>query len=267
MTARLRRTLLLPALALLLFFVARIVAPVDWEGAVNRAFSVFAFLGAAVGCFAAGRAFLPGDYLRVAWHLQAAASILLAISRLLSGLEPLDTTNLARAPLVFMANMMTVLSAVIFARAHRVAGLALPWSRRARIAFGLGVALLAFAAAGPSIAVQAPRALAGEMLSWMQIFSSIGDFVFLVLIAPIFMTAVALRGGLLTWPWAFLTASTVTWLVYDAQDTLIYLVPRLEELDLTLVTVPLRILACALLYAAAMAQRRLSSGAIDRSGA
>lgn len=264
---RIRRMLLLPALALLAFFVARVLAPVDADAAINRVFNVTAFLLAAAGCFSVARAFQAGDYLRVAWQLQAAASLVLAASRVLSGLEPQETMNLARTPLVFMANVMTVLSAAIFARAHRVAGLSLPWSRRARVIFGAAVALLAFAAAGPAIAVQLPRALAGQMLSWMQIFSSIGDFVFLVLIAPICMTAVALRGGLLTWPWALLTASTVAWLVYDAQDTLIYLFPHLEDVDLTLITVPLRVAACTFLFLASRAQQRLTSGAVDRSGA
>lgn len=267
MTPRLKRMLLLPAGAVLAFLAARAFLSVDAEEAVNKTFNVAAFTLAAAGCFVVARAFRPGDYLRVAWHLQAASSLLLVVSSLLRNLEPAETMLLARAPLVFMSNMMTVLSAVIFARAHRIAGLELPWSRPARIAFGTAIALLALAAAGPSVVVLVPKALAGDMVSWMQIFSALGDFVFLMLIAPIFMTALALRGGLLTWPWALLTASTVAWLIYDAQDSVVYFYPQLETLDRTIVTVPLRILACTFLFAAAMAQRRLTSGAIDRSGA
>jgi hypothetical protein len=262
-----RGVLVLPAVALIVFFVARMVAPIGAEAAVNRVFNVAAFAVAAAGCFVAARAFTRGDYLRVAWQLQAVASVLLAVSSVLRDLEPAATMLLARAPLVFMANTAAVLSAVIFARAHRIAGLELPWSRPARLAFIAGVAALAMLAAGPSVAVLVPRARAADLVAWMQIFSAVGDLLFLVLVAPIFMTAVALRGGLLTWPWALLTASTVTWLLYDAQDSIVYLYPRFESLDRTIVTVPLRVLACALLLAAALTQRRVTTGAVDRSGA
>lgn len=267
MRINLKRLLAVPLFAVLAFFVLRLVLPVSAEGAVNRSFNVAAFLLAALGSLAAARSFQTSDYLRIAWHTQAAGSLLLAVSSVLRGLEPADTMLLARTPLVFMANVMTVIGAVIFARAHRVAGLELPWTRQARVTFFAAITAVALLAAGPSIGVLVKPALRGDMTSWMQIFSAIGDFVFLVLIAPIFMTAVALRGGLLTWPWVFLTASTAAWLLYDAQDSVLYFFPQLEALDRTIMTVPLRVLACTLLFAASVAQRKLTSGSIDRSGA
>lgn len=267
MSPRLKRMLLLPAGAVLAYFAARVFLSVDADEAVNKTFNVAAFTLASGGCLLVGRAFQPGDYLRVAWHLQTASSLLLAISSVLRNLEPAETMLLARAGLTFISNLCAVLGAIVFARAHRVAGLSLPWSRPARVAFGAAVALAALAAVGPTIVILVPPALRGDLGSWIGVFSSIGDFVFLMLIAPIFMTALALRGGLLTWPWALLTASTVAWLLYDAQDSVVYFFPVLENADRTIVTVPLRILACTLLFAAAMAQRRLTSGAIDRSGA
>lgn len=267
MTSKLRKFVILPPLAVLAFFVLRLLLPPEAEGAVNRSFNVAVFIIAATGCFAAGSSFQRGDYLRIGWNMQAAGSLLLAISSLLRGLQPEETILLARTPLVFMANAMTVIGAVIFARAHRVAGLELPWTPSARRSFFAVVTLLALLAVAPSIAVLVPKALGGDMLSWMQIFSGVGDFVFALLIAPIFMTALALRGGVLIWPWGLLTASAVSWLIYDAQDSVVYFFPQLEEIDLTLVTVPLRVLACLYLFAAALAQRRLTSGAVDRSGA
>jgi hypothetical protein len=155
---------------------------------------------------------------------------------------------------------------VLFARAHRVAGLELPWSRRARVLFMVTVALLAIAAAGPPLALQLGPALRGDLAAASGAISSLGDLVTLALIAPLFMTAVALRGGLLVWPWAFYTAATIAWLLYDAQDTVIWLVPSLGEEPLSMVTVPLRILACTLTFAAGLAQRRLSTGGerVDR---
>jgi hypothetical protein len=48
------------------------------------------------------------------------------------------------------------------------------------------------------------------------VFSALGDMVSLWLIAPLLLTALALRGGLFGWPFALLTASYVAWLGYDA---------------------------------------------------
>lgn len=266
MTIDRNRLLAVPVLAVLAFFVLRLVLPVSAEGAVNRSFNVAAFLLAALGSFSAARSFQKSDYLRIAWHTQAVASLLLAVSSVLRGLEPVETTLLARTPLVFMANLLTVFGAVIFARTHRVAGLELPWSRQARVTFFAAITAAALLAAGPSIVVLVRPALDGDLTSWMQIFSAIGDLVFLLLIAPIFMTALALRGGLLTWPWVFLTASTAAWLAYDAQDSVVYFFPHLEVLDRTILTVPLRVLACTLLFSASVAQRRLTTGSIVQSG-
>src|SRR5262249_44582275 len=48
------------------------------------------------------------------------------------------------------------------------------------------------------------------------LFSALGDMVSLWLIAPLLLTALALRGGLFGWPFALLTASYGAWLGYDA---------------------------------------------------
>src|SRR5205809_539216 len=47
------------------------------------------------------------------------------------------------------------------------------------------------------------------------IASDLCDLASLILIAPMLLTSVALRGGLLGRPWFMLTAGQLSWLVYD----------------------------------------------------
>jgi hypothetical protein len=46
--------------------------------------------------------------------------------------------------------------------------------------------------------------------------SAILDAASISLIAPVMLTALALRGSDIAWPWALLTASSFGWLCYDA---------------------------------------------------
>ena len=62
-----------------------------------------------------------------------------------------------------------------------------------------------------------PRALvAGDVSAVVPLSSDVADALVIVLLAPLARTALALRGGVLLWPWAFLTANGLLWLVFDA---------------------------------------------------
>jgi len=37
---------------------------------------------------------------------------------------------------------------------------------------------------------------------------------------PVLVTAIAMRGGLLVWPWTLLTVSSIAWLFFDAVQLL-----------------------------------------------
>jgi len=53
------------------------------------------------------------------------------------------------------------------------------------------------------------------------------DILTLCLITPLLLTAVSLRGGLFSWPWGLVTASQISWLLYDAAGTLApHIAPR-----------------------------------------
>src|SRR5262249_59047068 len=75
---------------------------------------------------------------------------------------------------------------------------------------------LVAAAAGPAVLRSAGPLLQGDLSRAAGVFSALGDMVSLWLIAPLLLTALALRGGLFGWPFALLTTSYVAWLGYDA---------------------------------------------------
>ena len=78
------------------------------------------------------------------------------------------------------------------------------------------VGLLAAVFAGPAVLRNAGPLMAGDLSRAAGVFSALGDMVSLWLIAPLLLTALALRGGMFGWPFALLTASYVAWLGYDA---------------------------------------------------
>jgi hypothetical protein len=135
----------------------------------------------------------------------------------------------------------------------RVAGIALPGTRSSQlgafaISFVVAVAIIGWGLwreFGTVVRTHEREALT-------VIFSNLGDVVSFIVIAPLMLTAIAMRGGALAWPWALITASNVAWLLYDmswmferqlGQETL----RSIEEFW--------RAVACALALATGMAQR------------
>ncbi len=60
--------------------------------------------------------------------------------------------------------------------------------------------------------------LGGDPSALAAIASDLGDILTLALVAPVMHTALAMRGGLLLWPWGLLTLSNVAWIAYDASS-------------------------------------------------
>jgi hypothetical protein len=74
-----------------------------------------------------------------------------------------------------------------------------------------------------------------------------GDVISIALVGPIFATAIALRGGVLMRPWAFLFAAAIAWII----DDLTPLMPQALARDLDIFARPLAVMLDA---AAALAQ-------------
>jgi hypothetical protein len=174
-----------------------------------------------VGFWAAALAFQRGEYLRRAWGLLGLCLALLLLRDLtlaLPGLEAMGPRNLQalRSGLVVIANVAQVAGTWLLARAWKVADLSLPGPRWGQGAVLAGTALLAAAFVGPSLVADLRQVAGGDWTAVTPAASSLGDLVSVSLIAPLLLTALALRGGLFAWPWVLLTTSYVAWLLYDA---------------------------------------------------
>ncbi|MBF5042074.1 hypothetical protein FGE12_06680 [Aggregicoccus sp. 17bor-14] len=178
---------------------------------------------AALGSLVAALAFDAGDYMRRAWLLQGMCYGTLVLNTLLfrsaghASEHVLSPAAAATSGLfIIVANVASVLGNLRIARAWRVAGLDLRVP--AEVRWGAAVASLALALAivGSTLSQDAQALFGGDWGSLSSTISDLGDVITLALVAPILLTAFALRGGSLAWPWALLSLSSLGWLFYDA---------------------------------------------------
>lgn len=232
---------------------------------VLRAGTDLAKVAALAGLASAALAFRGGDYLRRGWGLYAGCLALLLLREaffLLGGSPGSGAVAQAQVALVVLANLSGAAGAVMLARAWRVGGLDLPgseWQRRALLAFTVALALVA---SGPATMETLPGLRRGAPSALMGLASNLGDAVALSVMAPLLLTAIALRGGLLLLPWGLFFACQVFWLGYDAASGLARLT-SLPEPTIQLIEEGCRSMALCLATAAGLAQR----GALSRVAA
>jgi hypothetical protein len=226
---------------------------------------------AAIGCFIAASRYRRTEYMGVAWYLFGLDYFLLFAKDLmfgrvlhLPGIDPEMAATL-RAVFVIAANLGGMIGAVMLARVWHVAGIALPGSRRIQFtAMVLGVAI-AVGIVGFGTWHDLHNLVHGDKEAIIAIASNLGDIVSFSAIAPILLTAIAMRGGALAWPWALVTLSNVGWLFYDMSWSFERQLP-LSEHTLRIVAEFWRALACAMALAAGLAQRwAIRSAARDQS--
>lgn len=174
------------------------------------------------GCAAAVSAFERGDHLRRAWlWLAAGAAAILVrdLLRLMPAFDPESDVLAAQAvvsALGVLSNLCQLVGVWMLARSWKMAAISLPGGRSGALAVAGMTAALAVAVAGPA-ALESGRAVAaGDVGSLVLLVSAVVDVVSLCLVAPLLLTAVSLRAGLFVWPWALITASRLSWLLYDA---------------------------------------------------
>jgi hypothetical protein len=210
------------------------------------------------GCLAAALIFDSGDYLRRAWLLEMSCYGLIFVGDLTLTTGVFSNqpwTPLANGVLTLAANAGAMGGTFLLARAGGVAGIAMPGSaatRRGVKALALAFALLA---AGPAAIISLRRVIEGDSGGLMYFASCMGDIFCFVLIAPLLLTTVAMRGGLLAWPWGFMTASGLAWLTFDAVQTLSPIVFGISAEDARPVLEVARCLACTCAFSAGLAQR------------
>lgn len=256
-----RRLLLFPLAFALSFAVAALLASDAGLAAVLAAENEAGKVLALIGCVAAAFAFEEGDYLRRAWLYSGACYVLLlagdtaGVPAIAGRLSPRHL-EIAQGGLVLAANTTSVVGTWMLARAWSVAGLVEDdeaASSRGRVLFA-GAIVAALAITGWPLVHDARALLGGDLGATVSIASDLGDTICLALVAPVMQTALALRGGLLRWPWGLLAASGLAWIVFDAASGIVEAL-QVEQARWLVLTEGIRGVACASFFAAGVAQR------------
>lgn len=180
---------------------------------------------AAVGCFAAMSVFDRMDHLRRAWLWLGAGTIVILLRdllRLVPAFQPAAAGPGAQALLSglgILSNLALLCGIWTLARSWKMAAIDLG-GRSGVVAVTVTTAVLALAVAGPGALESAQEVARGDWNSLVLLVSAVVDIITLCLITPLLLTAVALRGGLFSWPWGLVTASQLSWLFYDAAAAL-----------------------------------------------
>ncbi len=274
-TARFSRLTLVCALSCVALFIGGVAIGGGEHGELYWAVGVQgAKLAALVGAVLAATAFERGDYLRRAWLLVAANYTLITFNVFFfggMGHSPL----LARIHLpglgadsaladrlddtcVIIANLLAIVGTVLLARAWKVAGLEPAQSPLKRgLITGAALVVAATLAGIPLVSFIRLAVEHSTLHVWTGIVSSGADGICFALIAPLALTAFALRGGVLWWPWALYSGASFGWIVFDALLVVRgVVVGHVAPSPLLVSTVQsIRIFACLFSFAAALAQR------------
>lgn len=178
---------------------------------------------AIAGSFWAAAAFARGDHLRRAWQWLAWGTVAVLVRDLLRVVPQLDAwvDSLAWGTVLIqtlgvLSNVGLLLGIWILARSWKVAALTVPGGKTGMAATTVAIAAVALLVAGPAVLSRAQEVWAGDASSLVLLVSAVVDVVALCLISPLLLTAVSLRGGSFSWPFALIAASLVCWLGYDA---------------------------------------------------
>jgi hypothetical protein len=198
------------------YVAARLAANDSAEGIhlVNTLFPAGATAMGIVGCFAAAAQFERGDFLRRGWIVQGAGYVSLTASALWRGFAPASTVVPARIVFTLFSNTAEIWGAILFARVWLVAGIELPGSRLGRRGVVILAIVVALLIAGLPTALGVRDVIRGKYSGAVSVFSSLGDMVALVLIAPILLTALALRGEHLPTTIKYTTQTKLYWQIY-----------------------------------------------------
>ena len=213
---------------------------------------------ALIGCWMAAFSFEKGDYLRRAWFLNGVCYLFL-LSRdaiFIPGfLGHSPTIDYLEGGVIMVANIASVIGALLLARAWQVAGIELPVSRMGRGTVLAVAIVISLATAGPAVYQDFHDLVTGQPVSLVGVGSDLGDIISFCLIAPVLLTAIALRGGSLVWPWGLITASMLGWLFYDASTLIGRTILHADALTVRTVSDVFRSFACLFGFSAGLAQR------------
>lgn len=176
---------------------------------------------AVLGCFAAMSAFDRQDHLRRAWLWLGAGTVVILVRDVLRLFPPFQpataepSAQVLLSGLGILSNLGLLVGIWMLSRSWKMASIDLG-GRSGVVAVTVITAVIALAVAGPGALESARSVAQGNWSSLVLLVSAVVDIITLCLITPLLLTAVALRGGLFSWPWALVTASQLSWLFYDA---------------------------------------------------
>ncbi len=114
---------------------------------------------------------------------------------------------------IIALNLSAVSALALFSRVWNDTGLTPEWRRQATV---ISV-VVALAIAGRATFGDIMSIAHGAGWTWAgSLASDVGDIAGIAFMGPVLATALAMRGGLLVWPWALLFCNTFCWLLYDA---------------------------------------------------
>ena len=255
--------LLLAPLAACAVLLAGILAtaPADGRLAFYRWEILVVKALATIGCLYAALGFRRGDYLQRAWLFLGASYFLLLVIDLFfappahTGATGFSQTVMqVRGAIELVSNLSAVVGTFMLARAWSATGLDRPQSVLSRRLLGVGVTVVVLGVVGQSIYVDVRDLAGGNLQGIAGLASDVGDLVTLLLIVPVLLTALALRGGVLAWAWLLVAATQISWLLYDAAGTVGFAF-HLEHAHTRPYEELFRTLACTLAFVSGIAQR------------
>jgi hypothetical protein len=216
-----------------------------------------------LGFAAAALVFEPGEYLRRAWLLVGACTLMLFardVFALAAHPAPGDPAAfVVQGIFAVGGNGCLVAGTWMLARTWRVAGLGDDEAPGGRALFA-GAVVAAVLVTGWPVVKDVRALTGGDVFAVVPLASDLADAAVVVLLAPLASMALALRGGLLRWPWAFLVASSVLWMVFDVAYgvmTVVHVEPERAHALLE----ALRALPTLYGFSAGLAQRNVLAGA------
>jgi hypothetical protein len=220
-----RSLVIIPFVALALLFLALALVPEADRDHLYRVEIELAKLAGLVGSAAAAMRFSRGDYLRMAWWLQAQCYFFIIVNDVIFRAHMGVLSQYAWAPMaggiiVLVANIGQLVGGFMIARVWRVAGFEPAGAAWVRHAVQIGAVVIAIASAGPTTVLSFREVMHGDTASLVGLFSSFADIVSFALIAPFLLTAIGFSGGSLAWTWGLLTASLFGWLFFNATMTI-----------------------------------------------
>ena len=210
---------------------------------------------ATLGCWIAATSFEWRDHLARAWALLGLMYVLLVVrcaGLALGLLTGSPAAVLSDGVITSIANVGGVYATWLLARTGHIAGIHAVISPMLRRLAWVVALVVAVAASGPGLVTAARNFSSGHEGALVSIASRGGDIFGFVLIAPLLLTTLALRQGLLVWPWALLTASSLCWLGADFANAAFLHLPNDQVgplFDL------FRLPACLFVLTAGIAQR------------